>query len=116
MMELGDKSVHLVITSPPYWQLKDYGTNEQIGFNDSYENYINNLNLVWKECYRVLDNGCRLCVNIGDQFARSVYYGRYKVIPIRTEIIKFCETIEFYPNGAAINLKGPSYDINSCFQ
>lgn len=116
MIELQDRSVHLVITSPPYWQLKDYGTNEQIGFNDSYENYINNLNLVWKECYRVLDNGCRLCVNIGDQFARSVYYGRYKVIPIRTEIIKFCETIEFYPNGAASNLEGSSYNISPCFQ
>ncbi|CAN2043393.1 Methyltransferase [Candidatus Magnetomoraceae bacterium gMMP-1] len=102
MIELQDKSVHLVITSPPYWQLKDYGTNEQIGFNDSYENYINNLNLVWKECYRVLDNGCRLCVNIGDQFARSVYYGRYKVIPIRTEIIKFCESIGFDYMGAII--------------
>ncbi|MFH1931195.1 MAG: DNA methyltransferase [Pseudomonadota bacterium] len=102
MMELGDKSVHLVITSPPYWQLKDYGINEQIGFNDSYENYINNLNIVWKECYRVLDNGCRLCVNIGDQFARSVYYGRYKVIPIRTEIIKFCESIGFDYMGAII--------------
>ncbi|MEA3414789.1 MAG: DNA methyltransferase [Thermodesulfobacteriota bacterium] len=102
MIELQDKSVHLVITSPPYWQLKDYGTNEQIGFNDSYENYINNLNLVWKGCYRVLDNGCRLCVNIGDQFARSVYYGRYKVIPIRTEIIKFCESIGFDYMGAII--------------
>jgi len=102
MVELQDKSVHLVITSPPYWQLKDYGTNEQIGFNDSYENYINNLNLVWKECYRVLDNSCRLCVNIGDQFARSVYYGRYKVIPIRTEIIKFCECIGFDYMGAII--------------
>ncbi len=102
MIELQDKSVHLVITSPPYWQLKDYGTNEQIGFNDSYENYINSLNLVWKECYRVLDNGCRLCVNIGDQFARSVYYGRYKVIPIRTEIIKFCESIGFDYMGAII--------------
>ena len=102
MGELKDKSVQLVITSPPYWQLKDYGTNDQIGFNDSYEDYINNLNLVWNECYRVLDNGCRLCVNIGDQFARSVYYGRYKVIPIRTEIIKFCETIGFDYMGAII--------------
>ena len=102
MIELQDKSVHLVITSPPYWQLKDYGTSNQIGFNDTYENYINNLNLVWKECYRVLDNGCRLCINIGDQFARSVYYGRYKVIPIRTEIIKFCERIGFDYMGAII--------------
>jgi site-specific DNA-methyltransferase (adenine-specific) len=95
MSELRDRSVHLIITSPPYWQLKDYGTDNQIGFNDSYENYINNLNLVWSECYRVLHEGCRLCINIGDQFARSVYYGRYKVIPIHSEIIRFCETVGF---------------------
>jgi site-specific DNA-methyltransferase (adenine-specific) len=102
MTELPDNSVHLVITSPPYWQLKDYGTKNQIGFHDSYENYINNLNLVWKECYRTLHNGCRLCINIGDQFARAVYYGRYKVIPIREEIIKFCENIGFDYMGAII--------------
>jgi modification methylase len=99
---LPDESVHLIITSPPYWQLKDYGTENQIGYHESYENYINNLNLVWNECYRVLHQGCRLCINIGDQFARSVYYGRYKVIPIRTEIIKFCETIGFDYMGAVI--------------
>lgn len=97
-----DKSVNLVITSPPYWQLKDYGTKNQIGYHEDYETYINNLNLVWKECYRVLDNGCKLCINIGDQFARAVYYGRYKVIPIRTEIIKFCESIGFDYMGAII--------------
>jgi len=102
MTELENSSVHLIITSPPYWQLKDYGTKNQIGYDDSYENYINNMNLVWQECYRVLHNGCRLCVNIGDHFSRSVYYGRYKVIPIRTEIIKFCETIGFDYMGAII--------------
>lgn len=100
--KIEDKSVQLIITSPPYWQLKDYGTMDQIGFNDSYEEYINNLNLVWQECYRVLDDGCRLCINIGDQFARSVYYGRYKVIPIRTEIIRFCETLGMDYMGAFI--------------
>ncbi len=102
MEEIRDESIHLVVTSPPYWQLKDYGHQSQIGFDNSYEEYINNLNLVWNECYRVLYPGCRLCVNIGDQFARSVYYGRYKVIPIRTEIIKFCETIGFDYMGAII--------------
>ena len=96
------ESVHLVVTSPPYWQLKDYGPKQQIGYNDSYQDYINNLNLVWHECYRVLHKGCRLCINIGDQFARSVYYGRYKIIPIRTEIVKFCETIGFDYMGAII--------------
>ncbi len=100
--ELADESVDLVITSPPYWQLKDYGDENQLGFHDSYEDYINNLNLVWSECFRVLNKGCRLCINIGDQFARSVYYGRYKVIPIRTEINKFCETIGMDYMGAII--------------
>lgn len=95
MKELANESVHLIVTSPPYWQLKDYGTNNQIGFHDEYETYINHLNLVWKECFRVLHKGCRLCINIGDQFARSTYYGRYKIIPIHTEIIKFCEMIGF---------------------
>ncbi len=95
MSELQNESVHLIVTSPPYWQLKDYGKEGQIGFNDDYETYINHLNLTWQECYRVLHNGCKLCINIGDQFARSTYYGRYKVIPIHAEIIKFCEIIGF---------------------
>ena len=102
MDHLEDASVQLAITSPPYWQLKDYGTEAQIGFYESYEEYINSLNIVWKECHRVLENGCRLCINIGDQFARAIYYGRYKVIPIRTEIIKFCESIGFDYMGAVI--------------
>jgi len=102
MKEVPDESIHLMITSPPYWQLKDYGSGNQIGFNDTYEEYINNLNLVWNECHRVLHKGCRMCINIGDQFARSVYYGRYKVIPIRTEIIKFCESAGFDYMGAII--------------
>lgn len=102
MRSVGDGAAHLVVTSPPYWQLKDYGSENQIGFNDTYEDYINNLNLVWSECHRVLGGGCRLCVNIGDQFARSVYYGRYKVIPIKTEIIKFCEIVGFDYMGTII--------------
>lgn len=102
MSELDNESIHLIITSPPYWQLKDYGTDNQIGFHDDYENYVNHLNLVWSECNRVLHKGCRLCINIGDQFARSVYYGRYKIIPIRTEIIKFCESIGLDYMGAII--------------
>ena len=102
MAEINNESVHLVITSPPYWQIKDYEDKNQIGFNDTYEYYINNLNKVWAECYRVLNQGCRLCVNIGDQFARAATYGRYKIIPIREEIIRFCESIGFDYMGAII--------------
>ena len=102
MSRIKDGSIQLVVTSPPYWQLKDYGNDNQIGFNDTYEQYINHLNAVWAECYRILQDGCRLCINIGDQFARSVYYGRYKVIPIHSEIIRFCETIGFDYMGSII--------------
>ncbi len=58
MDSVADGAVNLIVTSPPYWQLKGYGNSSQIGFNDSYEQYINNLNLVWQESYRVLENGC----------------------------------------------------------
>lgn len=102
MSEIADKSVQLIITSPPYWQLKDYGHEKQIGYDQNYEQYINSLNLVWKECKRVLDNECKLCINIGDQYARATYYGRYKVIPIRTEIIKCCEALGLDYMGAVI--------------
>ncbi len=102
MRETDDASVHLVVTSPPYWQIKDYGVPGQIGFCDTYERYINNLNLVWRECFRALHPGCRMCVNIGDQFARAAVYGRYKVIPIREEIIRFCEAIGLDYMGAVI--------------
>jgi modification methylase len=102
MTEVGDESVHLVVTSPPYWQLKNYDDERQIGYNQSYEEYVNHLNLVWEECARALKPGCRMIVNVGDQFARSAYYGRYKVIPIRTEIVKFCEEIGLDYLGAII--------------
>jgi len=102
LSKINNESVQLIITSPPYWQLKDYGTETQIGYNDTYEEYINNLNLVWTECYRVLSGGCRMCVNIGYQFARSAYYGRYKVIPIRDEIIRYCEALGFDYMGSII--------------
>ena len=102
MKEVGDESVHLIVTSPPYWQLKDYGHKKQIGFYDSYKEYIENLNLVWKECFRVLHKGCRLCINIGDQFCRASRYGRYRVVSIKSDIIKFCESLGFDYMGAII--------------
>lgn len=60
------KSVHLVVITPPYWQIKDYLAENLIGFRESYQSYIKNLNFVWKECERVLYLGCRFSINIGD--------------------------------------------------
>ncbi|MBX3117775.1 MAG: site-specific DNA-methyltransferase [Fimbriimonadaceae bacterium] len=102
MHDLSDASVHLIVTSPPYWQLKDYGPDNQIGFHSDFHSYIDDLNQVWSECFRVLHEGCRMCVNIGDQFARSVYYGRYKIISIQSEIIHFCEMLGFDYMGTII--------------
>ena len=102
MSELTSESAQLVITSPPYWQLKDYGSPDQIGFHDSYEEYLSGLARVWSQCYRALSPGCRLCINIGDQFARAAHYGRYKVIPIHSEVIAACERIGFDYMGSII--------------
>lgn len=90
-----DNSVHLIITSPSYWDRKDYGHENQIGFNQTYEEYIEALNIVWNECYRVLHSGCKMCINIGDLYTRTKDFGRYKLIPIQADIIKSCEKIGY---------------------
>ena len=102
MAEVADESVSLIVTSPPYWHLKDYGVPGQIGYGQTLHEYLLDLARVWKECWRVLEPGRRLCINIGDQFARAVVYGRYKVIPLHAEIIAQCETIGFDYMGAII--------------
>ena len=102
MIEVEDRSVQLIITSPPYWSIKDYGSSNQIGYGQSLHEYLKDLYRVWKESYRVLEDGRRLVVNIGDQFARSVIYGRYKIIPLHAEIIAQCEDIGFDYMGSII--------------
>ena len=102
MIEIEDNRVDLVVTSPPYWHIKDYGTPGQIGYGQSLHEYLRDLYRVWKECFRVLKSGRRLCINIGDQFARSIIYGRYKVIPLHAEFISQCEEIGFDYMGAII--------------
>lgn len=102
MIEIEDEAVDLVVTSPPYWHIKDYGVPGQIGYGQSLHEYLRSLYLVWKECYRVLTSGSRLCINVGDQFLRSVVYGRYKVAPLHSEIIVQCEKIGFDYMGSII--------------
>ncbi|MDI6863848.1 MAG: DNA methyltransferase [Pseudothermotoga sp.] len=102
MPEIADETIGLIVTSPPYWHLKDYGVEGQIGYGQSLHEYLKDLYRVWKESYRVLKPGRRLCVNIGDQFARSTVYGRYKIIPLHAEVISQCELIGFDYMGAII--------------
>jgi DNA modification methylase len=102
MIEIKDETIDLIITSPPYWHIKDYGKIGQIGYGQTLHEYLKDLYMVWKECFRVLKPGRRLCINIGDQFARSVIYGRYKIIPLHAEVISQCEKIGFDYMGAII--------------
>jgi len=102
MMEVEDEFIDLIITSPPYWHIKDYGIHGQIGYGQRLHEYLKDLYYVWQESYRTLRPGSRLCINIGDQFARAVVYGRYKVIPIHAEFIAQCEKIGFDFMGSII--------------
>lgn len=65
MSLIPDESVNLIITSPPYWTLKDYEVDGQIGTgSNSYDYYISELNKVWSECVRVLAPDGKICINI----------------------------------------------------
>jgi modification methylase len=102
MTEVGDAAVDLAVTSPPYWHIKDYGVPGQIGYGQSLHEYLIGLYRTWRECFRVIREGGRLCINVGDQFARAAVYGRYKVIPLHAEFINQCEQIGFDFLGAII--------------
>ncbi|WP_234697370.1 DNA methyltransferase [Candidatus Kryptonium thompsonii] len=102
MIELKDSSIDLVVTSPPYWHIKNYGVEGQIGYGQSLHEYLKSLYIVWKECFRVLKPGTRLCINIGDQFLRGIIYGKYKVAPLHSELIVQCEKIGFDYMGSII--------------
>ncbi|HET6449947.1 MAG TPA: DNA methyltransferase [Spirochaetia bacterium] len=102
MPELADAGIDLVVTSPPYWQIKDYGVPGQIGWGQTLHQYLDDLGRVWRELHRVLAPGARLCVNIGDQFARASLFGRYRVIPLHAEITCQCAEIGFDYLGSII--------------
>jgi site-specific DNA-methyltransferase (adenine-specific) len=87
MKEVADHSIHLVVTSPPYWSIKDYGNPMQIGYRDSITSYMRKLNKVWSECIRALVPGCRLCVNIGDQYLRADGKTLYQIVPLHAFLV-----------------------------
>ncbi len=95
MPELDDESVHLVVTSPPYWSIKDYDHPGQIGRHQSYEDYLGDLREVLAQCHRVLHPGCRAAINIGDQYLRAKDHGRYRVAPIPADTISIGRELGF---------------------
>jgi site-specific DNA-methyltransferase (adenine-specific) len=81
------RSVHLVVTSPPYWTLKQYESNtRQLGEIESYEFFLDELDKVWGECARVLVPGGRICCVVGDVCVPRKRAGRHYVMPLHADI------------------------------
>lgn len=83
-----DQSVHLVVTSPPYWTLKEYNTAEgQLGHIQEYEAFMAQLDRVWAECFRVLVPGGRVVCVVGDVCLSRRHAGRHYVMPLHADIM-----------------------------
>ena len=89
-----DESVHLVVTSPPYFDLKKYPDQEsQLGGLHDYELFLKELDRVWSECHRILVKGGRLIVVVGDVCRSRRVYGAHMVIPLHASITEQCRHV-----------------------
>lgn len=93
---LPNESVHLVVTSPPYWNLKEYNkVDGQMGHIDDYESFLAELSKVLKECHRVLVQGGRLVCVVGDVCKSRRENGRHFVAPLHSDIAVLCRKIGY---------------------
>jgi DNA modification methylase len=90
MSEIEHGTIDLIITSPPYWFLKDYEHPNQLGFNMTYKQYLNQLKVHLHECIRVLKKDSFICINVGDVRTREYKQtGRPRLYPIQSDLISF---------------------------
>lgn len=93
---INDASVHLVVTSPPYWNLKRYNENpDQLGHIQDYEDFLFELEKVWRHVYRILVPGGRLVCVVGDVCVARRDFGRHLVFPLHADICVICRRIGF---------------------
>ncbi len=93
---LPNESVHLVVTSPPYWNLKRYNENpDQLGHIEDYETFLKELKKVWKGVFRVLVPGGRLVCVVGDVCVSRRKHGRHLVFPLHADISVICRKLGF---------------------
>jgi site-specific DNA-methyltransferase (adenine-specific) len=111
-----DESIHLVVTSPPYWTLKRYNENpNQLGHVADYEEFLSELAKVWKEMYRILVPGGRLVCVVGDVCLSRRTYGRHVVFPLHSDIAVICRKIGFDNLNPIIwhKIANASYEVNN---
>lgn len=93
---IADESVHLVVTSPPYWNLKRYNEHpRQMGHIDDYEAFLGELRRVWEHVFRILVPGGRLVCVVGDVCVSRREFGRHLVFPLHADICVACRQIGF---------------------
>ncbi len=93
---LDSSSVHLVVTSPPYWNLKRYNEcPDQLGHIQDYEAFLGEVEKVWKHIFRVLVPGGRLVCVVGDVCVARKRFGRHLVFPLHADICVMCRKIGF---------------------
>lgn len=91
-----EQSVHLVLTSPPYWNLKEYERGAgQLGMIADYQMFVDELAKVWRECYRILVPGGRVVCVVGDVCLSRKKYGKHAVMPLHSDISVSCRKIGF---------------------
>jgi site-specific DNA-methyltransferase (adenine-specific) len=112
-----NESVHLIVTSPPYWTLKRYNDSEgQLGHVADYENFISQLEKVWREVFRILVPGGRLVCVVGDVcLSRRENAGRHTVVPLHADICVACRKIGFDNLNPIIwhKISNASYEVSN---
>lgn len=114
---IASESVHLVITSPPYWTLKRYNDSEgQLGHVADYEEFLKELEKVWREVFRVLVAGGRLVCVVGDVcLSRRQNAGRHTVVPLHADICVACRRLGFDNLNPIIwhKISNASYEVSN---
>ena len=96
MASIVDESVQLVLTSPPYWTLKEYPPNvDQLGAVRDYDEFLGELDKVWTHAFRVLVPGGRMAVVVGDVNVARRRFGRHAVFPLHSGIQEHCRKLGF---------------------